>query len=1325
MKLNHIPLFISLSIILLTLSSVKSSIIFEENQPLSAEMPRVFNIDYYDDNTMVVRIVRKDPSKIQCFEEYLSIRTIYPNGTVKGFDLPSDTLNMQPFNFCIPPKYSKANPLRFYPVKKNFLLITYAEADDITNPFTYNDWGIVIDLDGVIHSKIKLGPSFVDNTTKEWKPGQDSITLNVHRDNGFIRTAPITNSTGHPLETVATMDGGYALIYPNNTGLTGSTTISTTPLTPQFGIYFLLLGYEKGITQGPFVLYQTLTPINVLLLDCDFTYVGVGQTCIIIANSTQSEKTFIKIDFLSSGTVYNITTFQNINVTDYSIQSLRYGGYFTYYLIRSSDKKNFNIYGYILDYYGTLFNWDLTYPTLANPVADVLVLPNNTLVIPQPEEGNSWSLLTTDLYKIEGERDHGYDTLHINTTIPIIGDVINPSETKFLIIKYYNKIVLSPNRNITILQDDGTSHGIIRQKTSMTSTGNNGYDKFVELIDDEFSSIINITIIDSTFNKPGGRYYVLIDDGFASSKDYHEPMIGIQSSAWNFTTLQEDDHANSIKEKYQKKVNSTSINGKVRLTLDGTNYFKSIKNDKIKRKEFFNNLTKELAKAIPVSSERVTSSERHEIDTSVSPQQYILSINIEKAKNDDENSVNTVADDLDTLIKNKFITLIGSGEYSNYLDHDYGYKTIPRWIEENWKNLIITVLLNIVLVSFSFKKDNFAIFDCGNAIEEFVTTILFTSVDAGSVENIFTTSIFFVTFPFIVNLGFAFIIIIDELTRTDLKKSLIKVNELLNNETDLKKSEKASNHPEIVSEPDHTEDMKIEVASYLDHTKDMKIEVVSDLDHTNDKKMEVASDLDHTKDKKIKEEDGPNPKEDNKLIKELKKVVKELKKSIEELEDVSKLTKELKEVNELINQLVKYIAESAEDEVKYISEDEVSDEIKDISEDKVKNNKEVNVKNIIEKLKVINELIKEIMQFEDFVNELKELEKLPKEILTSTLKKVEEFTKDPENDKALKEEYTNLKTELKKVNVLNVDEFTKDPEKDKPLKEEYTNLKAEFKKVNELNVDEFTKDPVKDKALKEEYTNLKAELEKVNELNELAEELKKINEFTEKLDNGLMKGLKEVKELAEELEKVKMFIDKLYENKVEDDVEEDSDINEMKNNENSEAFNLNKESWYSKIINKIKKFKTKEENDRQSTQKKGYQKFSKWLKNYRDNQIMTVLFIILAGVDITHLEFLGSKIQIRIPSNFNLLELKRSRSFNIYFNAKLSRAAERKIMWGKFFNALIGDISLIFLQFFYVTQVVSLGYTPVYNILNASIDLFRKGFTIITYVRNKKVTTNT
>ncbi|CAB4437912.1 unnamed protein product [Rhizophagus irregularis] len=106
------------------------------------------------------------------------------------------------------------------------------------------------------------------------------------------------------------------------------------------------------------------------------------------------------------------------------------------------------------------------------------------------------------------------------------------------------------------------------------------------------------------------------------------------------------------------------------------------------------------------------------------------------------------------------------------------------------------------------------------------------------------------------------------------------VNELLNKETNPKKSEKTGDHPkvpEIVSDPDHTEDMKMKIASDSD-TKDMKMKVVGDLDYTKDLKIEVDSDSDHTK------EGDPDPSEEstyNKLIKELKKVedfVQELKK---------------------------------------------------------------------------------------------------------------------------------------------------------------------------------------------------------------------------------------------------------------------------------------------------------------------------------------------------------------------------------------------------------------------------------------------------------------
>ena len=130
--------------------------------------------------------------------------------------------------------------------------------------------------------------------------------------------------------------------------------------------------------------------------------------------------------------------------------------------------------------------------------------------------------------------DHGYGNLHIFSTTPNINDIINPSEIKFLIIQFYDKVDLSPNHNITILQDGGIygnicNYGIIRQ---ITSVSHNNED-FVKIIDDY---TIKIKVINSTFNQPNTMYYILMDDGFVKSKDLQEPILGIQDNAWNFMT---------------------------------------------------------------------------------------------------------------------------------------------------------------------------------------------------------------------------------------------------------------------------------------------------------------------------------------------------------------------------------------------------------------------------------------------------------------------------------------------------------------------------------------------------------------------------------------------------------------------------------------------------------------------------------------------------------------------------------------------------------------------------------------------------------------------
>ena len=134
-----------------------------------------------------------------------------------------------------------------------------------------------------------------------------------------------------------------------------------------------------------------------------------------------------------------------------------------------------------------------------------------------------------------------------------------------------------------------------------------------------------------------------------------------------------------MKEKYKKQVNASSINGQVRLNAEGTDLFrKVIKNDPNKFNEFFEKLKLELADAIPISSERVTTSKKFQIDTSVNPERIILSINIQRDETGLEIPVNLAVEHLDTLIRNKFITPISSGEFSRYLDEDFGYKRIRK-----------------------------------------------------------------------------------------------------------------------------------------------------------------------------------------------------------------------------------------------------------------------------------------------------------------------------------------------------------------------------------------------------------------------------------------------------------------------------------------------------------------------------------------------------------------------------------------------------------------------------------------------------------------------
>ncbi|RIA94213.1 hypothetical protein C1645_734970 [Glomus cerebriforme] len=593
-------------------------------------------------------------------------------------------------------------------------------------------------------------------------------------------TVPVISTAFTIMEHVAMMDGGYAIIYANYTD--PSTTLPQDPFSVKGGLYGLFMEYNKETIIGPVVLYQTpVSGLHFTGLNCEFTYADIGQICILTVNNTiDNTNSFIRVDFLSSGTVYSVNIISNLENNQFNIQSLRYGGYFLSDMLPTNDNK-FYVYGYIYDEMGYYYPWELTNPVMGNSKSDFMILPNNSFVLPLPEVGQTWSLVATDLPKVKEKLDHGYNNLHINITSPMINDIISGSDTKFLKIKYYNKIDFTNNGNITIIQDDGSEHGIIRQIVSVNANTNNENTQFLSLIDEDDGTTINVAVIDSAFSVPGGRYYVLIDDGFVKDRTYQEPIFGIRKNVWYFTTETEEDKTKNL-------IPTISVDGTVLLTQNGTNDFLGL--SKLDRKKFYTTLLNELADAIPVNRDRITSNFRVMYDTSKNPKQIILSVKVSYDMDSalkllssgslNQISVDSIANDLNSMIKNKTVTVFAYGETSKYLDGGYGFNKNPNWLEKNRIKLIMSsvVLLVLLVVSALQKKGKRKIvLDFGFAIKVFVTSILFAASDAQTVDNIFLLSVLFTTLPFFMNLGIAFAIVIRELTSEDDKKEMeVEVN---------------------------------------------------------------------------------------------------------------------------------------------------------------------------------------------------------------------------------------------------------------------------------------------------------------------------------------------------------------------------------------------------------------------------------------------------------------------------------------------------------------------------------------------------------------------
>ncbi|CAG8620657.1 8348_t:CDS:2 [Dentiscutata erythropus] len=213
-----------------------------------------------------------------------------------------------------------------------------------------------------------------------------------------------------------------------------------------------------------------------------------------------------------------------------------------------------------------------------------------------------------------------------------------------------------------------------------------------------------------------------------------------------------------------------SVSGLLRLTLDGTTYYESQDSNK-----FFSDLQADISKILPVSTSRLSSNKHVQVDFSISPgRQMFLLLNIEQSRDKNERSVASLIRDLNTMIRNKDITPIGSGNTTKYLDDTYGFVPSSN-LWDKYKLKLLGVFLVACLLIFLFllaqrrdkKGHNIAILQLGLILFDLIIDVLFLVNNGKDVEFLYIPSVIFLVAPICINTALAFSIITKENTQPE------------------------------------------------------------------------------------------------------------------------------------------------------------------------------------------------------------------------------------------------------------------------------------------------------------------------------------------------------------------------------------------------------------------------------------------------------------------------------------------------------------------------------------------------------------------------------
>ncbi|CAJ0753993.1 7559_t:CDS:10, partial [Entrophospora sp. SA101] len=297
----------------------------------------------------------------------------------------------------------------------------------------------------------------------------------------------------------------------------------------------------------------------------------------------------------------------------------------------------------------------------------------------------------------------------------------------------FNHIPDFSDSYLTILFYGGFLFNVI----SPSETYKNKYTAYGYLLDNDLK-------INATLDLPSNLTLPPFSKGLATNRNYgiftqNNTFIEIipnknNNKSWNIISTKVPRFLPDDKGYSNPNIDSTyppingvieiGTNGILRLNVEGTNLFNNL--DSTNKSKFIKNLKNGLANLTPIDPTRLNFI-KDQMDYTTLPPTLLLSFGILKSNNSEEINVSQVIDNLNTLIKNKFITGISIHNHTKFIDENHGFTfTSKEQINIIQGNNI--VILKMFLILIDFMLDIAFIFNNGKNVPQLFIPSHYTNI---------------------------------------------------------------------------------------------------------------------------------------------------------------------------------------------------------------------------------------------------------------------------------------------------------------------------------------------------------------------------------------------------------------------------------------------------------------------------------------------------------------------------------------------------------------------------------------------------------------------